>query len=226
MKQWMLLCVVLLIAAVAFMAYRAHDRWKPYLQKTYEKPPRPLLREALNSMSLPNDHMRIAIDLGAGAGNETAFLLNAGWSVWAIDASSTAIKMLARRADEHHKQQLHVVHTQFKGINWPALPKADLIVAISSLSFNAPEDFQAVWQKVAAHVKPGGYFVGNFFGSQFSGFDAKDKKQMTWLEGDAVKALFIGFKVLLLRELNQPSQSATGVKTHEHVFEVIAQKEG
>ena len=214
-----------LIAFVGVVVvYVTHDKWKPYIEKTANKPARPLLVEAMELIK-PNEHeTNVALDLGAGAGNETAYLLAAGWDVWAIDASPTSVDTIRRRSDLQNTNRLHVVQARFNEIDWTSLPKLDLVVAISSLTFSEPAEFQNLWDQVTNQVKPGGYFVGNFFGPKFTGFDEKEKIQMTWLEKDRVKILFNGFTTLLFREIGKPSESATGVKTHEHIFEVIAKK--
>src|SRR5436190_14344952 len=58
-----------------------------------ESPPHPLIVEAANS--LPPGR---ALDLGCGTGHNALWLAQQGWSVTAIDGSSTAMQILQSRA--------------------------------------------------------------------------------------------------------------------------------
>jgi SAM-dependent methyltransferase len=210
-------------AGIVFV-YLTHDKWKPYVEKTARRPANPLLVEALGLIQPNEGETRIALDLGAGAGNETAYLLAAGWEVWAIDASPAAVEAIRQRSDLQNNNRLHVVQSRFNAIDWSAFPKFDLIVAISTLSFSEPTEFDAVWAGVVNQLKPGGFFVGNFFGPKFTGYEEKDRIHMTWLDKDRVLGLFTKFETVRFHEIDEAGESATGVKTHPHIFEVVAKK--
>jgi hypothetical protein len=90
--------------------------------------------------------------------------------------------------------------------------------------FNEPSEFPKFWAQLTNQLKPGGLFVGDFFGPKFEGFKEKDKVHMTWLDEEQVRSLFKGFNILVFRVTDKPAVNPMGIKTHEHVFEVVARK--
>jgi len=70
--------------------------WTRYYDATGEEPRETLLL-ALEKFDAEN-RSGLAVDLGCGAGRDTAELLRRGWSVLAIDGEEEAIARLKRRA--------------------------------------------------------------------------------------------------------------------------------
>jgi len=100
------------------------------------------------------------------------------------------------------------------------LPAADLLYAGLSLPFCQPEDFDSVWRKVTAAVRPGGCFAGHFFGERDSWANRGD---MTFHNLAQVQALLERFEIVQLREQDEQGPSYAGPK-HWHIFHVIATK--
>jgi tellurite methyltransferase len=64
--------------------------WAEYHQKSVGLGPRPLLLHAIELFS-EQGH---AVDLGAGTGRDSVFLLSRGWTVLAIDTQQLALDRL------------------------------------------------------------------------------------------------------------------------------------
>jgi SAM-dependent methyltransferase len=160
---------------------------------------------------------RLAIDLGSGDGTETLELLRRGWRVLAIDQEPEAMARLERALPPEHRDRLQ---TQVVGFVQMVLPAADVLYAGLSLPFCHPEDFDAVWRKITAAVRPGGCFAGHFFGDRDGWAHQGD---MTFHSLTHVRALLKCFEILQLREQDEQGPSYAGPK-HWHVFHVIATK--
>jgi tellurite methyltransferase len=196
--------------------HHADGFWAGYYQALAGRGPRPLLLDALDWCYAPSTSAgRLAIDLGSGDGTETLELLRRGWRVLAIDQEPEAMARLERAVPPEHRQWLQ---TQVVGFSQVVLPAADLLYAGLSLPFCHPEDFDALWRKVTAAVRPGGCFAGHFFGER-DGWAGRTA--MTFHSLAQVRALLRGFEVVQLREQDEHGPSYAGPK-HWHVFHVIA----
>src|SRR5207244_4263975 len=109
--KWRFLFIVFLSIIAGIKVYRyLFKSWKPYYQEKLYKEPRPLLVKAIELIGKHGGKEKRALDLGAGAGNDTVFLLKNGWRVWANDVESEAIKIIAARTDiEPYKQNLVLI---------------------------------------------------------------------------------------------------------------------
>ena len=69
-------------------------RWRKFMAATVGQPPWPGLVRAADMFETPGE----ALDVGAGAGRDTAYLLSRGWRVTALDSSPSASDALERLA--------------------------------------------------------------------------------------------------------------------------------
>ena len=67
-------------------------RWRKFMAATVGQPPWPGLVRAADMFETPGE----ALDVGAGAGRDTAYLLSRGWRVTALDSSPSAAEALER----------------------------------------------------------------------------------------------------------------------------------
>jgi SAM-dependent methyltransferase len=100
------------------------------------------------------------------------------------------------------------------------LPSADLVYAGLSLPFCNPHEFDEVWARITTAVRPGGLFVGHFFGPHDTWAGTPD---MTFHTRAEAEELFAEFEILGLREQDEDGEALSGPK-HWHVFHVIARK--
>lgn len=134
--------------------------WEAYYRANQDRPTSPLLRRALGPDLLPQGN-GYAIDLGCGAGLETALLLNARWNVLAIDKEPRAIERVEALVAGQSDGRLVAVVSRFEELE--ELPSAALVHAGLSLPFCAPGSFPGLRALIVAALEPGGIFVGHLF---------------------------------------------------------------
>jgi tellurite methyltransferase len=189
------------------------DRWPTYYAANEGRPPRAQLLEVLDTFAHPGQ----AVDLGCGAGIDTAAMLDRGWSVFATDAESEAIERLRRRVGDAYGDRLRVEQAPMEDV---ALPQADLVWASYSLFFCEPERFAEVWDRIRHAVAPGGWFAGQILGER----DAwAGTAGITSFGLADAKALFDGWQIRRFEEEDEDGEACSGPK-HWHVFHVSARK--
>src|SRR5438067_4659023 len=72
------------------------EMWQRFLAATRGQPAWGRLVKAASMFEAPGD----ALDVGAGAGRDTAHLLASGWRVTAVDASPAAVELLRKLGSE------------------------------------------------------------------------------------------------------------------------------
>ena len=158
------------------------------------------------------------VDLGCGQGRDTFAMLERGWRVLAIDAEPEAVERL--RAHARGEPRLETQVASFVDADWPP---ADLVNAGYALPFCPPEQFDAVWQRIVASVKPGGRFSGQLFGDRDEW--AADPA-LTFHTRDQALALLDGFELERFDEEDADGKTALDEPKHWHVFHVIARRAG
>ncbi len=161
---------------------------------------------------------RVALDLGCGEGVEVGALLDAGWTVHAIDGEPAALARLAARTAPAVGGRLHLRPTSFAAID--ALPAADLVHSSYALPYCAPEHFPLLWDLVRGALTPGGVLAVQLFGDRDG---AAGDPEMTFHTEQQARALVDGLQVLHWDEEDAPGTSFTGPK-HWHVFHVVARR--
>jgi tellurite methyltransferase len=164
----------------------------------------------------------LAVDLGCGIGQETAELLSRGWQVLAIDFSAEAIAaLLGRSQSKEYADRLEARVESFADSSWN---NTNLVIAFATLPYGPPDSFDDVWKRITASVLPGGYFVGNLFGSDH----IVDATHMVRHSKEQVKSMLSRFEIVKLDEIKRPVDSAEdseGEPVYYHYFEIIARKQ-
>jgi tellurite methyltransferase len=187
-------------------------KWEDFYKITKGRPPWPLLVQAVTLLS----NGKYALDLGCGAGRDTRYLLEQGFSVTAVDSDPHAIALLEVFPRDH----LRVVQSSFEAFEFETY---DLVNAHFALPF-APEDrFHEVFARIKLALNAGGIFVGQFFGVNDEWNSPGN--QMTFLTREQAEAELKDLKVLEFQEEDVDSHVADGTPKHWHVFHIIAQKE-
>lgn len=186
--------------------------WSEYYAITKSKPPSRLLATALGYVQ----NRRHAIDIGGGALKNTRYLLQEGFEVTVVDSSS----LMKQEADTIDSDKLHPYTSTFETFTFEA-NKYDIAVAMSSLPFIAPKDFNEVWQSIKHSLAPQGIFCGNFFGIND---DWANNTEMTFHRKAQVEQLLSDFTIHSFEEVDQDATTADGTPKHWHLFNVIAQK--
>ncbi len=166
---------------------------------------RPLLIDALEYVQEKDD----ALDLGAGALNDTKYLLSLGFKrVTAVDMDPAS----AEKASEISLGGFTFVQSAYADFKFPKA-RYDVVNAQYALPFNPPGTFNEVLRKVIASLKPNGVFVGQFFGKRDS-MNVKDSGKTFHTIDEAKKLL----SDLHLKDFREEEEGG------RHVFHFIAIK--
>jgi tellurite methyltransferase len=208
-----------ILLTVSILLWTQQGKWDRYYYNKVSQPPREIASHVIERFSKPG----VAIDLGAGVGNEAIYMVNHGWIVYALDNQPKAISILQSRKDD--VSALVPLQADFsQPTTWNRLPEADLIFASYALPFVPKEEFKGIWNSLCGKLPSGGRFAGHFFGTQFQGFSSEETNRMTFLNRQEVLELFKDFEIEFFDESMQNDVSGTGKKTYSHVFKVIAIK--
>lgn len=189
--------------------------WKGYCSLTKNRPPRPLVVEALKYVNNKN----ICLDIGAGALNDSRFLLEEGFKkVVAVDSSADFFTFAKEISSEN-----------FIPINSPIEEYAfipnqlDFVTAQFSLPFvSSKKNLDEIWNVIHDSLKKGGIFCGQLFGERDSWNDQKHK--ILFHSKKEIEIMVHAYKVLFLEEEEKESQTASGHEKHWHIFNFILEK--
>lgn len=131
---------------------------KNYYDNTENKPANQNIQYFINEI---NPTPSNAIDLGCGAGRDTAYLIKNGWNVLAIDKNDVKDRISNKLIKEELKR-FRFSRQSFEEVE---LEETDLIVSNFSLSFCDKEKFNELWNKIQRNIIPSRIFCGKFFWS-------------------------------------------------------------
>lgn len=195
--------------------------------ETKPGPPPPLAAGSLppspSSVPAAAFNKRLAVDLGCGDGRDTVELLRRGWRVLAIDSHPEGIARLLARAPAEVRARLETQVARFEDAAWP---ECDLVNASFSIPHCDPADFPGLWRRIAASIKTGGRFAGQFFGVRDSWATRPDGITRTYHTREQVEAMLRdgGLEAEVLDEVERPGKTAMGDPKDWHVFHVVARK--
>lgn len=198
-------------------ATRDEPDWAAYYRHTIGREPRPLFVRGLAAACAAGVPAGRAVEIGFGDGTETLALLDAGWSVLAIDLAPEAEEVLRSQLPDGAADRLEVRISPVQAVE---LPPFDLLYAGYSLSYLEPAAFRRLWTDVRASLRPGGFLIVNVFGVRDTW--AGDQF-MTFVDADAVARMLAGLEVVDLQEEDEDGDSFVGPK-HWHVFEIVARR--
>lgn len=192
------------------------EKWTAYYERTAGEPPRKSLVRALEVFGdVPPG---LAVDLGCGGGRDTLELVARGWRVVAVDREPAAAGRIASVVRGELADRVRTVIEPLESVE---IPPCQLVNASYSLPFCAPDRFADMWSRVRAAIVPGGRFAGQFFGDRD---EWRDNPELTFLTRDEVLALFEGFEIEEITELDEDGTTAMGDSKHWHVLTVIARR--
>ena len=185
--------------------------WGRYYGFTRDSLPWPLLVRAASLA--PN--RACALDLGAGAGRDTRYLLEQGFQVTAVDAEPRAVALLSALPSE----RLRVVQSAFEDFAFESAAY-DLISAQFALPFIPRERFADVFARLKAALVPGGVFAGQFFGIHDE--SNTPDRAMTFFTRAEAEAILSDLDTIELTEEDADGHKADGSPKHWHVFHILA----
>ncbi len=185
--------------------------WSNFYHITRNHPPWPRLVRAVSLLG----HTGEALDLGCGAGRDTRYLLERGFSVTAVDREAASLATLADLPTDH----LRLVQSSFEDFTFG---RYDLINAHFALPFTRKEAFATVFARLKAALKPGGFFAGQFFGVNDT-WNVPDN-YMTFFTREEAQSQLEGLEIVEFEEEDQDGATADGTQKHWHVFHIVAHK--
>ena len=132
------------------------------INKFYEKSkkfnkPSNLLRTFFNMNLDKNLNEKVAIDLGAGVGNDAKFLIDNGFKVICIDKEEKSKEAIINKIGNN--TNLNFKLQDFENIR---LNKANLIYSCFSLHFCKPDKFDGLMNEITKSIISNGFFVRKF----------------------------------------------------------------
>jgi SAM-dependent methyltransferase len=189
--------------------------WKDYFQNTKNNPPRPLLIKALEYVT----EKGAALDVGAGALNDSKYLLSQGFQrVTALDKNDVAQEV----AKTLPADTFEYIISSFEEFHFPQ-NMFNLVNAQYALPFIHPKDFKRVFEDMRHSLKKGGVFTGQFFGDR-DGW--KDNQNMTFVTREEAEQYLRDLEILSFEEEERDKKTAAGEIKHWHVFHFVARRKG
>ena len=186
--------------------------WKEYYRDTKDKPPSPLLVQALEYVQ----NKEKAIDIGGGALKDTRFLIEQGFEVTVIDKEESLVDMVASLDSE----RVHPIVSSFVDFDFP-VGEYDIASAMYSLPFNSPETFDRVFGHIKNSLAPQGIFCGQFFGTKD---EWRNNPKMSFHTKSQVEEYLDDMEILKLTEEERDGKTANGQPKHWHIIHFIARK--
>lgn len=217
MKFVVLSVTVLLLGVSGYFYYpklREDLKWDAYFARVGKKKAYKFVKAHFKAPG--ND--KVVIDLGAGNGNETLYLLNRGFKVIAVDFQEQAIERIRSRIPEDLMPRLTLIHDSFENLDWEKLPELDGVVAINSLSFLEEKDFDPVWTKISSRLKPEGVVVAKLFGKKTVW---PNMNHMTFVADQELTKLEAPYSVVEKQE----NYYEKGDGNKEHVYSLVLKKQ-
>lgn len=196
------------------------SEWRGYTVGTLNLAPRETVLTGLQHLK---DRSVTALDLGAGAGNDTRYLLGLGLRVHAVEPDPFAVAVIRACAEQQGTSDALTIHPRsFEAMKLPER-EFGFVHASLSLPFAAPETFSKVWSQIVSSMADGAIFSGDFFGPRHGW--AKNP-ELTILSEEEVRALFTnhGLSILSFEERDGMMPVVDGENVRFHKFDVVARR--
>lgn len=117
-----------------------------------------MVRYTLNWWILSGIHVDSVLDLACGTGSAAIAFANRGFRVAGVDRSAAMLEQARAKAERHH------AHVAWHQQDIAQMDLGDTFAAATcfydSLNyFLVPEELQAAFKRIRAHLQPGGYFL-------------------------------------------------------------------
>ncbi len=195
--------------------------WEKFYEQTEGHQP---WAHTIKSIELAPDK-DLAIDIGAGALNESKYALEKGFKqVIAIDTSKKFVERAEQLASLDKRFEWHNI----KASEFPMFPESiSYVVATNSFSFMTKDEVKIVWQNIREGLKSGGILACTFFGVKDQFNMPEDGHTRTFYTREEINEFIKDYEVIENTELNGNTEnvkSADGTKKRWHMFTLILRK--
>ncbi len=189
------------------------EGWYKYAERARDRPPRPLLVDALAHVKNRNR----ALDFGSGALTDSRFLVDEGFAhTIALDGEPIAEAVAKTLPADRFTYSI----SSFENYAFPA-SAFDLINAQYALPFIRQTAFGRVFADLAASLQHNGILTGQLFGDRD---DWVGTDEMTFHNVDEARSLLRGFDNIMFCEEERDGQTLNGAPKHWHLFNFIVRK--
>ena len=193
--------------------------WEQYFEKNKGRPVRSLYAKAIELVPVFESGHPTAVDLGCGAGIETADLLQRGWNVIAIDREPASISAVVELNGLQSHQKLRTICSSFEDLI--EVPAAEFIYSYHSLPFCHSDHLDRVWGLIRDAVKPNGIFAGSFFGLNDEWVKSG---HTTGISSEGLAQYLSTFDIIHYEEVEKVGNTALSGPKLWHFIEVIGRK--
>ncbi len=215
-----LLLSIIIFAPIFLLVYmQAHKNTNPsvvYLENKFKHPNRNFIMQAFAEIPKATPEQVALIMAADIAEGDIILPLERGYNLIAFDT-----QMIYYDFNIPSNLQNRDKITIVTNLDFAVLPNLDLVMASYILPFYSQGDFQKVWHDIDTKIKPGGYFVGNFFDPSSNIFNGKQIENMSFHTKEQVFALFKNYEILKFAEVSKNLENHNGI---EHYYEVLARK--
>ena len=207
--------------------------WSEHYEIIKDNQPANQLIDALLDLARSGKPPGLAVDLGAGAGLQTAALAGAGWSVIAVDADPASTpyvgRSLRRTADRIRSRgddptalmgQVVTAQTPFSEFRFPRDNTTDLVYS-ASLSFVPQAEVRPLVDRARQSLKTGGRLVISLFGPTH---ELKDRPGVTTWSEPEVRSLLKDFDIVSLSRRTGETKFRDGKTGTQDLIELTAVK--
>ena len=221
---WLGVSAALLLAVIAFICFtaiailtRKEHPISDYLTEKYTRQSRPFILQAFKMLANAQPGQTALVLSAELADRDVSLPLEKGYNIIVFDEARIGFELII--PNSHLYPGRIKYDWDFENPDLNRFPVVDLLMASFVLPFYAPETFKSNWQILNSKIKPGGYFIGNFFDPRFNIFKDEIRKDMTFLKKEEVLALFKDYDILIFNEVQKVSEKKT-----EYYYEVLARK--
>lgn len=200
--------------------------WSNYFKETIKQPPHKFIHKIDSLLQKDNNSIGTILDLGAGAGVNIKNLIKKNFNIYAYDADPESIDIINYRF-RYYIEKGKLITTLAKFENIKDLPKSDAIIAWKTLPFMSKQKFPDFWQRIHKTIRPGGYFVGTFFGKKHYTKRSKKSPSIFRLSRKETENLFKNYQIIYWHEIieyDKKSSESWKSDQYRHIYQILAQK--
>jgi SAM-dependent methyltransferase len=179
--------------------------WEEYFERVGISAPSHMVTDFIKKNRYPCLDKNIALDLGAGNGDSTKYL---------VDFHDIAIKRIKNRKDIINQQNLKLIQSSFEELNWQQLPQLDAVIAINTLPWISKREFNKTFKAIFHQLKPGGLLILKTFGVN----RPFGKSKPTMHTREEFDNLIQEYEILYFKEVTQRNDK------RDHAFKAVLRK--